>query len=183
MGRVASLTKCSAPFVLLGVALVLAGAVFAGCSCGNEVTTASTTDTAGTIPDGVHFGFVRQVTADTLTFDPAEFLGGEQALEAARADGSVGPTEDLSDPFYIRNADEGEILLEVDPAAQFTLFVAPEQSELVKKTVSIGELARLFAGGAQDPHAPYYTGFEYGLSIDLNISGGRVTGGTEKYLP
>jgi hypothetical protein len=189
MDKVASFAGQSTVLVLLGIVLAFAGTFLAGCSAEGAVTTTSTafasvtTDTASTISDGVHFGFVRQVATDTLTVDPAEFLSGEEALKAARADGAIGATEDLPDPYYIDNPTEEELLLAVDPAAHFTLLVAPEQSELVQKTVSIGELARLWSGAAQDPHAPYYTDFANGLPMDLTISEGHVTGGVEKYLP
>ena len=172
------------PLFLLVVAIVAGGCGAASDDAASTTTTGEITTTTGgqaTISDGAHFGFVRQVADDALIFDPAEFLDGEAALTAARADGVIGATEDLPNDFYIDNPDEEEMRLEVDPAAQFTLIDSGSTGEFTDRIVSYGELARLWTGA--DNTSPYY-GFVVGeLPMTLTVSDGRVTEGKQQYLP
>jgi len=143
--------------------------------------TTTTTGAQATISDGEHFGFVRQVAEDALIFDPAEFLSGDAALAAARADGVIGADEKLPNDFYIDNPEKEEVRLEVDPAAKFILIVSSGTGDLAEKVVSYGELFRLWAG--VDDTSPNY-GFVVGeLPMTMTISQARVTGGEQQYLP
>ena len=160
----------------------------AGISPATAGTSSTTTVTEGpaTPADGTYFGFVHAVSADgTLVFDPAEWFSGDAATAAARADGFIGTDEDLSDPFYVRNPTIKQLRLEIDPGAQFILLVAPdtpEQSELVEKTLSLQELGRLSSGMVGGD--TYYSWFPQNvLPMDVTVSGGRVTGGKEHYMP
>jgi hypothetical protein len=171
-------------------AILLAGVLWSVSACGGETVLPTTSTVAAptaptastTVPDGVHFGFVTQVTEDSMEFIPAEWFSGDAAVEAARADGFIGPDDELDDPYYIRDSDSNLATLEVDPAAQFTLNVAGSTGDLVGKTVSITQLAQLWAG--DDDGSVYYAGFPAeSLPMDLTVSNGRVTEGTEKYMP
>ena len=185
----------SLPFVL---AVILVAAAASACASKAEpaLTNASTTAgisstttvTAGarTLPDGTYFGFVHAVSGDgTLVFDPAEWFSGNAGVVAARADGAIGADEDLSDPFYVHNSTIKQLRLEIDPSARFILLVAPdapEQSELVEKTLSLQELALLSSGVVGSD--TYYSWFPQDvLPIDVTVSGGKVTGGKEHYMP
>lgn len=52
-------------------------------------------------------GYIDDVWEDSdgrhLSIDYAEFVSGDEATEAARADGMIGPTEEWDLDFYIRN--------------------------------------------------------------------------------
>jgi hypothetical protein len=69
--------------------------------------------------------------------------------------------------------------LQVDRVAQFVLLVAPEQSEVTEKTLSLDELAQLSNGAAGSDN--FYSGFP--LPMDVTVSGGKVAGGKEHYIP
>ncbi len=84
-------------------------------------TAHQTTQPAATLPDGTHFGFIHEVGDGTVVFDPAEWLGGDEAVAAARADGAIGSTEDLPNPFYIRNLVVESLRLPIAPSARFHL--------------------------------------------------------------
>jgi hypothetical protein len=141
----------------------------------------TTTDSQVAISDGEYFGFVRQVAADALVFDPAELLSGEAAVAAARADGAIGPTEELPNDFYIRNPEKEEVRLEVHPSARFTLIGLTSTGELADEVVSLGELAKLWSGA--DDTSQYY-GFAVGeLPMTLIVSDGAVTEAAQQYLP
>ena len=161
-------------------------AAISGTTAGVSPATAgasSTTTVAegvATLADGTYFGLVYAASADgTLVFDPAEWFSGNAAVAAARADGVIGADENLSEPFYVRNPQVETLQLQVDPVAQFVLLVAPGQSDLAEKTLSLDELAQLPEGAAASDN--FYSGFP--LPMNVTVSGGRVTGGIEHYMP
>ena len=175
------------PLVLLVIAIASGACGAAFDDTASTTTTGATTITTGatgdqeTISDGAHFGFVRQVADDDLVIDPAEFLSGERALNAAGAAGVIGATEDLPNDFYIDNPDGKDARLDVDLTAQFTLLESNGAGEITEKIVSYGELARLWAG--TDDASAYY-GFVVGeLPMILTVADSRVTGGKQQYLP
>jgi len=172
------------PLLLLVVVIVAVGCGATSDSPSTTTTigaTTTTTDGQAILPDGEHFGFVRQVADDTLVFDPAEFLSGEAALTAARADGAVGPEEELPNDFYIRNPDTDELHLDVSSAAQFKLIGLDSTNALTDVTVSLGEFARLWSG--MDDSSQYYSFVVGDLPMTLTVSGGVVTGAVQQYLP
>ena len=171
------------PLVLLVIAIASGACGAASDDTAPTTTTGATTTTGDqeTISDGAHFGFVRQVVDDDLVIDPAEFLSGERALNAAGAAGVIGATEDLPNDFYIDNPDGKDARLDVDLTAQFTLLESNGAGEITEKIVSYGELARLRAG--TDDAGAYY-GFVVGeLPMILTVADSRVTGGKQQYLP
>ncbi len=119
--------------------------------------------------DGRHFGEVASVDPDApaLTIDPAEFLTGEAATRAARADGEIGPGEQLDTDYYIRNVGKDVYRIPVDRNARI----------------------EVLEGG----HGPA-TGFVdiHGLAASLHhgrrwywvtVTGGRVVQLEAQYLP
>ena len=137
------------------------------------------------IEDGTYFGFVTEIGEDYLLVDLAEaFWDQEEAQEAALADGVIDTAEDLAEPFYIHNADETPVRLEVDLGARFTIVVDPSAN--TNKNLTREELASLAAG--ESDGTQYYAGLPgqpgpTGLPMDLTISAGAVTGGYQHYLP
>jgi hypothetical protein len=182
----------SRQWILLGVVLAVAAACLFGCGSSGDTDTTTPSDDAttatsqelATLPDGTQFGYIHQVSDGTLVFDPAEWLTGDAAVTAAREDGYIGPNESLDEDFYVRNEAEERLLLAVDPAATFTVYLAPPQADLTTKTLTLQELAQLSPGATattDSTGAGYYAGFP--LPVDLTISGGKVTGGKQHYVP
>jgi hypothetical protein len=66
------------------------------------------------------FGFIQDVDAEarTIRFDPAEWLTGDEARQAAVADGKGQPGEPVPDDYYIRNPDRRLLVLRVAPDAR-----------------------------------------------------------------
>lgn len=134
----------------------------------------------GDVPDGTHFGFVHEASDGTLTFDPAEWLTGDEAAAAYREHG-----EEQDEPFYIDNPKVDSLRLPVDPGALFVLLAYDNTgTPALQKALSYDELARLWATGddAQLMSASFGS-YELGLPMHLTVSGGRVTGGNEQYVP
>jgi hypothetical protein len=185
----------SVRIVCLGVMILVVAAAASGCASDDGSpatrTTAATTLATGTsqpavtLPDGTQFGFVRRVADGTLSFDPAEFLDEEAGLAVARADGAIGPNEDLPDPFYIHNPAVEDLRLQVDPSAQFHLLAYDSTgTPLLEKTLSYEELAHLWAtGDDKELMSAGFGSYDDGLPMYLTVSGGRVTGGREQYVP
>lgn len=65
------------------------------------------------------FGFITAANAHarTIDFDAAEWLTGEEAAEAAVADGMLRPGEPVPNDYYIRNPDTEVVELDVAPDA------------------------------------------------------------------
>ena len=107
-------------------ALILA-VVLAACDA--SVTTSATPSiappvepTASTNGDSL-FGAIVDFDRATrsVKVDLAQFLGGDEAIAAAREDGVIGPTQDLPNPFYVRDLKEQRTLAVAADAAVVVL--------------------------------------------------------------
>lgn len=96
--------------VLRIVSALVAVAVTAGC--------------AGPLADGRHYGYVRAVdmlsAPPTISFDPAEFLTGDEADEAAVEDGVIAEGEAVPNDYYVRNAGTSEVEVPVAASVAVT---------------------------------------------------------------
>lgn len=174
----------------LALALLLALSV---TGCGTATTTdSSAPDNSasgddGAVADGTHFGYVVEIGEDYMLVDLAELFSNEEAQEAALADGEIDSLDELPNPFYVRNPDETPVHLDVDPGAEFLLIAYDEGgTPVLEKNVTMSELASLAAG--ESDGIQYYGGLPgqpgpTGLPMDLTISDGQVTGGSQVYLP
>lgn len=161
-------------------------------ACGDDtattpaITAPGATSTGLVLSDGEHFGFLVDVTVDHLLFDPAEFLTGDEALAAARADGYIGPDETLDNDFYIKNPEDEAASLVVDPAVTFSLLIVDATGSPTEKTIPYAALVSLWEGTGDGD--VYYSGLAQGLGaitvpMNVDVTGGRVTHGSEQYLP
>ncbi len=169
--------------VATAVSMLLAAIVLA--SCAEEpapTTTVPTTTQPGAAEPREQFGFVRSIDGETLVFDPAEFLTGEEAVAAARQAGFIGPDEMLPNDFYISNPDPAdERRLTVSAGAGFVLIGFDAGGAITDAPVSFQQLTDYFSGAAD-------TGDLYGfiagdLPMTLTLQGDVVTAGRQMYLP
>lgn len=130
------------------------------------------------LADGEHFGFVSAFTVDAITFEPAEYLTGEEAREAAREDGQIGPDDDLPNDFYVRQAGSAELTLPVEAGFEASLLDNGDLDET--HTLDAESMAGLYAG---ELDAPWMYDARERLPVVLRIEGGQVVGADQHYLP
>lgn len=69
-----------------------------------DATPAQMVVTVHYVPDAaLEFAFMDRVTADEIVADYAQFLTGQQAIDAAVEDGVTTPEEGVPNDYYIRN--------------------------------------------------------------------------------
>jgi hypothetical protein len=138
--------------------------------------TATPTPSATALPtdltDGKHYVFAKSIdTAKyTIVVDVVQFLTGQQAQDAAKADG-----KEADNDYYIRNGNTRLRTLTFDPAMPIVVntLTAEESGDAAKDTtITLPKFGAYFdAGEAQDR-----------LYI-LTIAKGRVVDVHEQYLP
>ena len=155
------------PAVCLAAVLVLA----AGCDGTKSVTRTVTVDSSakqgvGAPLEHVEFGYIRSLEQKgagyELKFDPAWFLSGKTANNAAAEDGAVPPGEPVPNDNYV--VDEGHRLLtyRVAPDARVTVLVDGPDS----KPITVAELAQIVNGNHKPLWEPIETGFWIRYRID-----------------
>ena len=184
-------------FSKVAVTSLVAAVAMLGAACedGSEVDSTSTptasaettmTPTGTTasgkaeMPTGTTFVFVRGIEGGSLLLDPASFLSGEEALEAAREDDFVGADEELPNDFYIRNLERESLIFAVAEDATFTLIGFDASGGLADVEVDRATFEALLAGGET---SDYYGFIPTELPMILEIEGGEVRGGRQQYLP
>ena len=131
------------------------------------------------------FAYIVSVDFDAgiVTADFAEFLGGEEAVQAAREDGAIGPDESLPNPYYIRNADP-QIQVLALAAVPVIMLLATDEDGVYLRSVDEGTWADLIA----DPESAHALvgWWLYGggyLPYWLTLDDGIVVQVSEQYLP
>lgn len=157
------------------VAIAFAALLLTGCSSSASPSTEpGSTGTSHPSPalDERLFGELVAVdgNAPSITLDLGQLFGAggpDEANAAARADGVIGPNEDLPNPFYVRDLHERRII-RLDPAATVTALGYDAEGNSVPKQVALAEFAALWrtgpASGAWTPAAYYW----------CSLSGGKV---------
>jgi hypothetical protein len=132
------------------------------------------------------FAYIVSVDFDagTVTADFAEFLGGEEAVQAAREDGAIGPDAFLDNDYYIRNPDPQTRVLALAEVPVILLQAAAEAPRVDMRSVDLGTWANLIADpqSAHDLVGWWWFGAErpaYWLTLDDGI----VVQVSEQYLP
>lgn len=134
----------------------------------------------GTLEDGRQFGYIHDVQpvqdGFAIVFDLAQFLTGDEADQAAREDGVIGPGEHVPNDYYIRN---------VNPLLRTVFAPADVQLKIVDwkhccDTID-GDMALFVQSFRAGSAGPNYRGSAspYWLTVD----GGDVTAIEEQYLP
>jgi hypothetical protein len=125
------------------------------------------------LADGGHVARIVSIDApvSAIEIDLAEMLTGEEAVAAARADGEIGPDEDLPNDFYVRDLDDTVHHVGIDDDAVVALIDCNGGCQPVEVALSD------FLVGKATP----FNG-EFAL-YEITVTGGRVSAITEIYLP
>lgn len=136
------------------------------------------------LADGRWFGYIRAVdpsaSPQTISFDVAEFLVGDEAQRAAEAEGAVSPGEPVSNDYYVRNPEKTVRTLSLMPNASVSVVRCPNSCSEGHK----GLLADLLA--SFDDPLPRTLGDDYRGSDSqywVTLGGGRVVSIDEQYVP
>lgn len=152
---------------------VLACTLAALPGCGGE-------DSA--IPDGRHFGYIRSVVPqqESIEFDPAQFLTGKAAQQAAVEDGTLAPGEPVPNDYYIRNRDSAVHTVPIIRTASVTA-VRCDGGCSQGHLGALGEFLASFSRKEPPTLADDYRGSH--SQYWLTVADGRVVAIDEQYLP
>jgi hypothetical protein len=166
------------------VALVIAacGGVGAPPATTPVATTSTSTTVATTVETEIEqFAFVRAIDGSEIRYDPATMLTGEEAVEAARADGVLGEGEDLPNDFYISNPDTEETVATLDPdGAYYLIGFSSYGGELVNRQLSLDELVAVLNGANSDA---FYGIIPGDVPMILTLNGDSAVAARQQYLP
>jgi hypothetical protein len=133
---------------------------------------------APVLEDGEHFVLVTAFRPSTITVDPALFLIGEPAREAARDAGAIGPDEELPDPFYIQNPDVERVVLKV--AGGFRAHLINAVTLEFGTPLDAEAFAHLFDGQVM----PETYGFTpEGFPMTIRVANGQAIRAEQQYVP
>ncbi|HEX5825135.1 MAG TPA: hypothetical protein VFY18_11810 [Candidatus Limnocylindrales bacterium] len=117
--------------------------------------------------------------APSITLDLGQLFGAgglDEANAAARADGVIGPNEDLPNPFYVRDLHERRTI-GLDPAATIVVLGHDADGNSLPTPVTLSEFAVLWrtgpSSGAWTPAAYYW----------CSLRDGRVVGMEAEHAP
>jgi hypothetical protein len=172
------------PILVLAPILVL---VPAACGGGGSATTTTRVDTTTsstvavtTAPEIGQFAFVRAIDESEIRFDPATMLTGEEAVEAARADGVLAEGEDLPNDFYISNPDTEETVATLDPGGTYVLVGFDRYNALIDRQLSLDDLIAVLNGVNNEA---FYGIIPGDVPMNLTLVGGTVVSARQQYLP
>jgi hypothetical protein len=155
-----------------------------GCGSAGGGAGQSAGITTPALADGRHFGYIRALARPdhppVIEFDPAEFLTGDEAYEAALADGAIAAGEPVSNDYYIRNDDSSVVRLPVGPEARVTVVSCPASC----KEGARGDLAD-FLASLTDPSEKTLAAEYRGTNSQywIVLSSGLVEQIDEQYVP
>lgn len=136
------------------------------------------------IEDGDWFAFVMvgedESGAMTLGVDLADLLSGEEARQAAIADGVIGEDEDLPNDFYIDNPDQVYELLHLADKSEIVVLSGTDPGEELR--IDADQLAALYHGEyAGEPVYGIIAGEP--IAMNVTVADGVITAASMVYLP
>jgi len=170
---------------VLALALALA-------ACGGDGSATTTTPVAATTSTAVvvttapaeqieQFAFVRAIDNSEVRFDPATMLTGEEAVEAAQADGVLAEGETLPNDYYISNPDAEETVATLDPnGAYYLIGFSSYGGELVDRQMSLDDLVAVLNGANTEL---FYGIIPGDVPMILTLSGDTAVAARQQYLP
>jgi ABC-type glycerol-3-phosphate transport system substrate-binding protein len=173
--------KTTVSVLALALALSACGGGASTSTTTPVATTTSTTVVVTTAPEVEQFAFVRAIDESEIRFDPATMLTGEEAVEAAQADGVLAEGETLPNDFYISNPDLEETVAALDPdGAYYLIGFSSYGGELVNRQLSVEELVAVLNGANADS---FYSIFPGDVPMNLTLVGDSVVSARQQYLP
>ncbi|HEX2026407.1 MAG TPA: hypothetical protein VHF25_00235 [Nitriliruptorales bacterium] len=127
------------------------------------------------------FGFIRavDVEAGTIEVDPAEWLTGRAAAQAAVLDGQAVPgTTQMPNGFYIRNPEPDTVTVPVAANVTVTMSLLYDPVSQGPVTIDLPTFARLWT-----PDAPAEQHYFRTAPYRLTSTDGAVSGIAEQYIP
>ena len=157
-------------------------------ACGSTVTPPNTTPpapatTTVSVTEGEQveqFAFVRSIDVSEIRYDPAAMLTGEEAVEAARAEGNLAEGETLPNDYYISNPDSDESTATLDPDGSYTLIGFDADGALADRELSLEEMVAALDGTDSEM---FYGIIPGDVPIILTLDGDVVVAARQQYLP
>ena len=158
-------------------------------ACGSTDTPPSTTPAAPVTTTTVlvteggqveQFAFVRSIDEAEVRYDPATMLTGDEAVEAARAEGNLAEGETLPNDYYISNPDPDESTATLDPNGSYSLIGFDADGALAVRQLSLGEMVAALDGTDSDA---FYGIIPGDIPLLLTLDGDVVVGARQQYLP
>jgi hypothetical protein len=160
----------------LVILMVLIAGVATGCGTTKTVTKTVTETVTGTSKTGVgppgeivEFGYIKSLTRKgsgyEMRFDPAWFLSGLTANNAAAQDGAVDPGQPVPNDNYVVNEGHRLLTYRVAPNAHVTALT----KGVAGTPITVSQLAQLVNGKNPFPRPlfePITTGFWILVNID-----------------
>jgi len=155
------------------------------------ITVPESTTTTEALPEGVReFAYVVAVEASgegtvVVTADYAQFLTGDEAIQAAIEDGFIVEGETIPNDYYIVNENSQLRELTLDPDAPIVLNACFVDGQCVTQVrVTIEQWMVLQAGDMPDGLAEGFQWYGVGtLPYWLILEGDTIIGIEEQYLP
>ncbi len=132
------------------------------------------------IPDGQMFVWLAEIGSEELVVDPAQLLTGQEARDAAEADGVTGAGEDVPNDVYIRNIEDESMFIGVHPDVRVTVLTFDTNGAINETPISLADLADAFSG-APDPVIYGLVAGEF--PVALTVENGTVVEIEQVYLP
>jgi len=125
----------------------------------------------------VQFGYVKSLTAQgsryRLRFDPALWLSGETANQAAIEDGAIPPGDTVPNDYYIRNESPRLLTFRVPRTAKVTVLTHQGRGPRATK-IAVAELAQIVKGRNPKHRSLYDTlnslGYWLRTTVDTVVS-------------
>ena len=163
-------------------------------ACGGDGSATTTTPIAATTSTAVvvttapaeqieveQFAFVRAIDKSEIRFDPATMLTGEEAVEAARADGVLAEGETLPNDYYISNPDAEETVATLDPnGAYYLIGFSSYGGELVDSQLTLDDLVAVLNGANSEL---FYGIIPGDVPMILTLNGNTAVAARQQYLP
>ena len=164
----------------LALALAACGGDGSGTTTNPVATTTSTTVVMTVAPEIEQFAFVRAIDESEIRFDPATMLTGEEAVEAAQADGVLAEGETLPNDYYISNPETEEIVATLASGGTYVMIGFDNYGGLIDRQLARDELVAVLNGANIDA---FYGIVPGDTPMILTLSGETVVAARQQYLP
>ena len=157
--------------------LTVVTAVVAGLVVGASSSAAPTSADQAPPRKLVQFGYVKSLTPQgaryRMRFDPALWLSGETANQAAIEDGAIPPGDTVPNDYYIRNESRRLLTYRVPRTARVTVLINQGRGPHATR-ITVAELAQIVKGRNPKRRSLYDTlnslGYWLRTTVDTVIS-------------